>query len=327
MTHTQNNTVPKWMTWWLNAAGVYNIVWGVATIALPTTTLGWLGIASTPITAAFWQCIGMIVGVYGLGYLIAAQNPYRHWPIVLVGLLGKIFGPIGFVQAVMMGVLPVSMGWTIITNDLLWWVPFGLILWRALDHHQRGNLPATPVVSLTQALQQVRDHEGRSLWDLTHTQPRLVVFLRHAGCTFCRQALADLQRQRAVIDQRGLGMVLVHLGDDADAAAMAARYQLSDVPRVADPQRVLFQALELQRGGFAALFGPMVFVRGFMAAIIQRHGVGKSCGDTFQLGGAFVLHEGRVIKAYRHRSAAARPGYAKMVCELPTRDQATHPAS
>ncbi len=305
------------MTWWLNAAGVYNIVWGVLTIAMPVTTLTWLGITSTPIIAAFWQCIGMIVGVYGLGYLIAAQNPYRHWPIVLVGLLGKIFGPIGFVQAVMMGVLPMSMGWTIITNDLLWWVPFGLILWRALDHHQRGNLPDAPVLSLSQSMQNVRDQQGRSLWDLTHEQPRLVVFLRHAGCTFCRQAMADLQRQRAVIDKRGLGIVLVHLGEDADAAQVAERYQLGDVPRVADPERHLYRALELKRGGFTALFGPMVFVRGFIAAIMQGHGVGKSCGDGFQLGGAFVLHRGKVIQAYRHRSAADRPGYAEMVCELP----------
>lgn len=39
-----------------------------------------------------WQCVGMIVGVivgvYGIGYLVAASDPRRHWPIVLVGLLG-----------------------------------------------------------------------------------------------------------------------------------------------------------------------------------------------------------------------------------------------
>ena len=29
----------------------------------------------------------MIVGVYGIGYIIAAGNPYKHWPIIFVGLL------------------------------------------------------------------------------------------------------------------------------------------------------------------------------------------------------------------------------------------------
>ena len=40
-----------------------------------------------------WQCVGMIVGVYGVGYLAAAAAPLRHWPIVLVGFLGKSVWP------------------------------------------------------------------------------------------------------------------------------------------------------------------------------------------------------------------------------------------
>jgi hypothetical protein len=50
------------------------------------------------------------------------------------GLLGKIFGPIGFVWAAAQGELPWIAGLTILTNDVLWWLPFGLILnwaWRA----------------------------------------------------------------------------------------------------------------------------------------------------------------------------------------------------
>jgi hypothetical protein len=81
-----------------------------------------------------WQCVGMIVGVYGVGYAIAASDPARHWPIVLVGLLGKIFGPIGFLGAVLRGKLSWALGWTIVGNDLIWWVPFVAILchaWRA----------------------------------------------------------------------------------------------------------------------------------------------------------------------------------------------------
>jgi hypothetical protein len=70
----------------------------------------------------------MIVGVYGLGYWIAARDPGQHWPIVLVGFLGKVFGPIGFIQAVMNGVFPFRFIWIIVFNDLIWWVPFFLIL-------------------------------------------------------------------------------------------------------------------------------------------------------------------------------------------------------
>ena len=53
-----------------------------------------------------WQCIGMIVGVYGIGYLAASTDPVRHWPIVLVGFLGKIFGPIGYADGVLRPLAP-----------------------------------------------------------------------------------------------------------------------------------------------------------------------------------------------------------------------------
>jgi hypothetical protein len=82
-----------------------------------------------------WQCVGMIVGVYGVGYLIAATAPLQHWPITLVGLLGKIFGPIGFAGAVIGGDLPLAFGVTIITNDLIWWFPFAAILLRSYRHN------------------------------------------------------------------------------------------------------------------------------------------------------------------------------------------------
>jgi hypothetical protein len=81
----------------------------------------------------------MIVGVYGVGYAIAALDPSRHWPVVLVGLLGKIFGPIGFLSAVVGGTLPLSFGLTILTDDLIWWLPFALILLRAYQSNKTPN--------------------------------------------------------------------------------------------------------------------------------------------------------------------------------------------
>ena len=82
----------------------------------------------------------MIVGVYGIGYAAAAVDPYRHWPIVLVGFLGKIFGPIGFLMAALSGELPWAWGATIITNDLIWWIPFAIILWGA--YRSQTHTPA-----------------------------------------------------------------------------------------------------------------------------------------------------------------------------------------
>ncbi len=116
-----------WMRWWLLAAAVYNLVFGAWVIAFPTALFNWAGM-SPPNYPEIWQCVGMIVGVYGIGYAIASADPLRHWPIVLVGFLGKIFGPIGFAQALLLERLPLKFGTILLTNDLVWWIPFGLIL-------------------------------------------------------------------------------------------------------------------------------------------------------------------------------------------------------
>lgn len=130
----------NWMRAVLAAAGVYNLAWGVFVVAFPLAYFRWTRMPE-PNYPQIWQCLGMVVGVYGLGYLIAARDPVRHWPIVFVGLLGKIFGPVGFLLAAARGEWPWRMGWTILTNDLLWWVPFALILlhaYRAETSRARG---------------------------------------------------------------------------------------------------------------------------------------------------------------------------------------------
>lgn len=145
MTHARTKTLtaaaatPHWMKWVLLSAAIYNLLWGAWTILLPDSFFTWVGI-ELPRYPQIWQCVGMIVGVYGIGYGIAAYDPVRHWPIVLVGFLGKIFGPIGFVQGLLTDTLPLKMGVINITNDVIWWIPFALILRHAYctERHQRA---------------------------------------------------------------------------------------------------------------------------------------------------------------------------------------------
>ncbi|MFO0806110.1 MAG: SRPBCC family protein [Gemmataceae bacterium] len=128
--------IPVWARRWLLAAGVYNLLWGATVIAFPHLLFDLAGIERINYPQ-IWQCVGMIVGVYGIGYLIAAGDPRVHWPIVLVGLLGKIFGPVGFAVALSSGTLPPLFGLTIVTNDLIWWIPFAMILRDAAISHKR----------------------------------------------------------------------------------------------------------------------------------------------------------------------------------------------
>lgn len=317
-THAPSHSTPapRWMGRWLLAAAVYNLLWGLAMALAPVWTLGFLGVSpeSREIWPQLWACIGMIVGVYGIGFLIASRNPLRHWPIVLVALLGKIFGPIGFVDAALRGALPWSMGVTILTNDLLWWIPFSMILWNAF----RASQPAPPEgeVTLESALASLHDQDGRALRELTNLRPTLVVLLRHTGCTFCKEALADLARWEASIGAAGVGVAVVGMSPTAQhLRAHGERRGLRTVAWIADPDRKLYRALAVPRGTFPQLFGPRVML-GAARAMLGGHRLGALEGDGFQMPGAFVIHQGRVVREYRHSTAADRPDLAALACPV-----------
>ena len=288
-----------WMRGWLAAAGVYNLVWGAAVVLAPDAGFRLLGLAPLDGTArSIWQCLGMVIGVYGLGYLAASMDPLRHWPIVLVGFLGKIFGPIGFAWCASRGEIPWAFGATIPTNDLLWWIPFALMLrasWR-----EATSEPAEPAASVGSALHLARDQHGKTLAELSATGPVLAVAVRHFGCTFCRETLATLERRRADLESRGIRIAVIHTTDDAFAAPRLAQAGLGDVPRIADPDRMLSRALGLRHGTFRELLGLRNILRG-IPVTFQGHGFGFPAGDPLQLPGAFLIERGRVT---RHQRAA-----------------------
>ncbi len=111
----------------LRLAAIYNLLWGIWVILFPTQFFEWVGM-EVPNQLMIWQGMGMVIGVYGLGYWWASYDPVRHWPIVAVGFLGKIFGPIGFLFNYLQDIVPIEFAYTLITNDLIWWIPFGIIL-------------------------------------------------------------------------------------------------------------------------------------------------------------------------------------------------------
>ena len=113
----------------LSLAALYNLAWGFMVVFFPHLPFQWLHLPQ-PEPPWIWQCLGMVIGVYGVGYAIAARDPFRHWAIVFVGLLGKICGPLGFLFYAFRGEIPWRFGLNLLFNDLVWWIPFTLILTR-----------------------------------------------------------------------------------------------------------------------------------------------------------------------------------------------------
>ncbi len=312
MPQSTPQSVPSSLKRWLVAAGIYNLLFGVVAILLPNRMLSWLG--ADPLRyPELWQCIGMIVGVYGIGYLIAARDPARHWPIVFVGLLGKILGPIGFAWSAFQGTFPPSFGWVILANDVIWWIPFAAILWYAFRAYAttdssetitdgEGRLPS----------QYLRSDEGETLASLSANEPLMVVFLRHSGCTFHREALSDLVVARPALNEAGVGLAIVHMGDQLEMGKKGRDCPLTDVARFSDPQRKLYREFGLEHGRLGQLLGPAVWKRGFQSCVLDGEGVGPLGGDGFQMPGVFVICRGQRLVSYRHKHAGDRPDYTKL---------------
>lgn len=120
----------KFHRWVFLAAGLYNLGWGVFASVDPQ----WLfRFADMPLQnyPEIFACLGMVVGLYGILYLEVARMPERGWLLAAVGLLGKVLGPIGCLQLVWSGQWRVATLILCVTNDLMWWIPFGLYLYDA----------------------------------------------------------------------------------------------------------------------------------------------------------------------------------------------------
>lgn len=111
--------------YWFYAAATYNFIWGFLNIVFPEIYFKWIGM-DPPTDLAMWQVVGMFVLVYAPAYWWAGRYPSRHYHLILIGLIGKVLGPIGFVWSVVTGQLPLAFGWVILTNDLIWLPAFFL---------------------------------------------------------------------------------------------------------------------------------------------------------------------------------------------------------
>ena len=150
-------------------------------------------------------------------------------------------------------------------------------------------------------------NEGPSLAELSFENPILAIFLRHSGCTFCREALSDISHHRKSIEATGVKIALIHMSSPSSFSIFARGYNLDDVLAVSDPDRRHYRALGLRRGNLAQLCGWNVWLRS--AQSLFGHGLGRIEGDGKQMPGVFLLFKGEIINRYIHTTAGDRPDY------------------
>lgn len=304
---------PGWTRTVLHWGGVYHVFAAAGVVVMGEWLDSRLGAAgpASPLMLEGWHAVAVWLAVLGLGFLLAARDAYRHWPVVLMGVLSKLASSAWIGWDILQGRTPALMWWWVAVETVAWCIPLLAILQSAYEAGLARRRTIAPEV-LRIALHR-KTNLGVSLDELSRLSPVLVVFLRHMGCTFCREALADLAAKREKIEREGTRLVLVHMSSEETASRFFARYGFQDVQRISDPGRTLYRAFGLMRGRFGDVLGPKVWWRGFQAGVLGRHGVGPLMGDGFQMPGVFLLFHGEIVRSYRHQSAADRPDYLALV--------------
>ncbi len=124
-------------------AALYNVLWGLYAGLDPQWIFRFADMPPMQHPVVF-ACVGMVIGLYGVVYAEIARRPERGFMLALVGLLGKVFGPIGLAVMIALGEWPPRTIAVILTNDLIWWIPFGLYLLDSWPHYREDLRTSWP---------------------------------------------------------------------------------------------------------------------------------------------------------------------------------------
>ena len=122
----QPSILKPWMHWLLKFAGGYNLVAGLSMILFYHEGFKSLGIPKPEMNLPI-QLVGMMVLLFGIGYLMVDRSPAANRNVLLLGLLSKLIGPIFAVGYVVKGDLPMAMLPILFFADVVYLVPFWMI--------------------------------------------------------------------------------------------------------------------------------------------------------------------------------------------------------
>ena len=176
------------------------------------------------------------------------------------------------------------------------------------------TIAQTEPTHLERALADIYTESGATLLALTQSSPVLLIFLRHFGCSFCRQAISDIADLHPKLLARQVRPVFVHLGTPERAKPYFDYYHLEDIERISDPEAAIYRnppfALDRQHPARSFLI-PVVWWKWLTGSIV-RYGIGSLKDDAHQMPGIFFLKDGKIARTFRYKTIADQPNYLKL---------------
>jgi hypothetical protein len=131
--------------------------------------------------------------------------------------------------------------------------------------------------------------------------PAVIVWLRHFGCVFCREQVAEIRASRVDIEALGGGIAFIGNGTPRAAEWFQKRFA-ADSTVLTDPDLASYEAIGA-RSGLLSTLGPGAWGAGIRAF---RSGARQSTskGHAYQQGGLVVMAPANKV-LYQHISLAA----------------------
>lgn len=121
----------------------------------------------------------------------------------------------------------------------------------------------------------------------------LLVFLRHFGCIFCREMVADLRKVSS--SDGSFPRVLLFFQGTVEQGREFFAGRWPEARAVADLPKYFYERLGLTRGSVRQMFGPRAWACGFRA-MAKGHFVGmKVIGDPWLMPGVFLVRERQIV--------------------------------
>jgi hypothetical protein len=153
-----------------------------------------------------------------------------------------------------------------------------------------------------------------TLADEIGSQPKLLVFLRHFGCMFCREMVRDLRR----ISESTAGfppVLFFYQGTVEEGRHFFGQYW-PEAHAIADEPKKFYTALGLRRATFGQMFGIQVWTCR-MRAMAKGNFIGKAVGDPWIMPGVFLVQGSEVLWCHRFRHQGDHPDWLKIPGMIP----------
>jgi len=113
----------------LRFAGGFNLAAGVGMICLYHEGYRWLGLTGPELPLPV-QVTGVLVGLFGVGYLLVATRPREHYHLLVLGFWSKALSSVLALGHVAAGNLPWRFVPILFLADIVYLPPFWVIMRR-----------------------------------------------------------------------------------------------------------------------------------------------------------------------------------------------------